>query len=454
MFCGRTEELEALERRYNSGRFEFLPVYGRRRVGKTALLKEFARGKNAVYFAAAMGPLSYNLRRLADAVAGRPMGLMDMDGILDLVRARSRDGRFLLIIDEFPYMETRDGRISGALQRFIDEEEDDSGLFLILCGSSMSMMEHEVLGYKSPLYGRRTGSIRLRPLTFRECMPMLEGFSLEDRVRIFTMVGGIPLYLRQFDPSLSIRDNIVEKFLRVDSFFVNEPYLTLSEEFENPRTYYSVLSSIASGKSKNSEISNDAGLSPALNSRYLDDLVDLGIVRRDHPVDRPQGKMTRYSIDDEFLAFHFRHLSGRQELDTDEMVPVAESILRKLQDDIGFEFERICASHMKSEFGGEIGRWWGGDPVTKRQEEIDIVLTKRTDDIVVGYFAECKYKNEKTGREILNDLKRKSELVKGYPEKRYVLYSKEGFEGLDGSDAYLFTLRDVAGPTDGSRRET
>lgn len=231
MLVGRDVELEALERRYDSGTFEFLPVYGRRRVGKTALLKEFARSRNSVFFTAKPGSMSNNLRRLARAITGRGTGAMDAEDVLQLVLERSVDERFLLIIDEYPNMIDRNNSFSGELQTFIDDHKDEMKLFLVLCGSSISMMEHEVLGYKSPLYGRRTGSLRLEPLPFVEARKLLTGFSDEDQMRIYAMVGGIPLYLQKFSPSMSLRDNIVNGFLAIDAYFADEPFMTLIEDF-------------------------------------------------------------------------------------------------------------------------------------------------------------------------------------------------------------------------------
>ncbi len=444
MFYGRTEELKLLEEKYDSGRFEFLPVYGRRRVGKTALLKKFAEGKNAVYFSAQKGPLSANLSRLAGAMMGTSVGVSDFEAILELVRVRSEKERFVLIIDEYPSLRTRDDSISGALQRFIDENKDDTRLFLILCGSSISMMMHEVMGYRSPLYGRRTGSLKVKPMCFQECRIFISQYDLDDQMKIYAMVGGIPMYLEQFHGT-SLKEDIISNFLAANSFFMDEPHMTLVEDFENPVTYYSVLYAVAHGSSKNSEISQKSDVSPALTTRYLNDLISVDIVSKEHPVDNPDGKSTRYRINDEFLKTYFKCIQGScADLSPEEMPAAADRILSAVQTEAGYEFEKICAAYLRRKLRGRPGRWWGSDPVTKRQEEIDIVITVEEDGRRIGYFVECKYRNEKVGEDVLDTLVARSALVKGYDVRRYVICSKAGFEeGLEKRDVLLLTLGDM-----------
>ncbi|MBR1973713.1 MAG: AAA family ATPase, partial [Candidatus Methanomethylophilaceae archaeon] len=202
MFYGRDRELALLEERYNSDRFEFLPVYGRRRVGKTRLLREFMAKHEGVFFTAKTRGLKENMDEFASKVYGADVSA-SLTSILDTIEKRSRDRRFVLVIDEYPRLLSKDRSVGDTLQEFIDRIHEDSKLFLILCGSSISVMEHEVLGYKSPLYGRRTGSLELLPLSVWESMEFLRGFDRDDSLRIYGMVGGIPMYLGLFDPSYS-----------------------------------------------------------------------------------------------------------------------------------------------------------------------------------------------------------------------------------------------------------
>ncbi len=447
MFCGREAELEKLEEAYASGRFEFIPVWGRRRVGKSSLLKKFFEGKRGVYFNAVMGDMPYNLKALASAVVGAEGVTMEFRSILDLVGEKSRDERYVLILDEFPYLQTSDGSVSGHLQNFIDGVREESKLMLVVCGSSVSMMERELLGGASPLFGRRTGGFRLRPMTFVESRCLLKGFSLEDQVLIYGMVGGVPPYLREFDPSVSLEENVRRNFLSGMPYFDDEAYMTLREDFPNPYTYFSILAALSEGLSRNAEISRKVGLEPPRTAKYLADLQSIGLVAKVSPVDRPNGKMTRYVLVDEFMRFFFRHLYtrggalyGDGHAGTD--VGLVMSDARR---EAGSTFEKICAQHLCRRLEAEPGTWWGGDPETGKAEEIDIVLSRRTTDGVAGWFVECKYRNEKTGVQVLDDLVRKSKLVKGFDESRYVLCSKSGFTGgFEGRDVTLLTLEDVA----------
>ncbi len=444
MFYGRDCELDALQKMYDSGRFEFLPVYGRRRVGKTALLRKFAEGKNAVYFSAREGPLAANLSRLAGAVMGIQTGPADFDAILELVRIRSEKERFMLIIDEYPSMRTRDDSISGTLQAFIDDNKDDSKLFLVLCGSSVSVMMHEVLGYKSPLYGRRTGGLRVGPMSFQESRQFIPQYGLDDQMRIYAMTGGIPLYLEQFGGTC-LKDDIIRNFMMPRSFFLDDPFMALAEDFENPITYYPVLHAMARGASKNSEISRKAGVSPALATRYLNDLIGAGIVSKEHPVDNPDGKSTRYRIDDRFLKTYFKCIHGDcADLSPEEMPAAADRILSAMQTEAGCEFEKICAAYLRRKLLGRPGKWWGTDPVSKKQEEIDIVITVEEDGRKTGYFVECDYGDGKIGEDVLDALVSRSALVRDYDIRRYAICSKAGFEeGLKRRDVLLLTLDDI-----------
>lgn len=444
MFHGRTDELRTLQERYDSGRFEFLPVYGRRKVGKTALLKKFAEGKNAVYFSAQKGSLGANLSGLAKALTGAETDMPDLDAILEVMRTRSEKERFLVIIDGFTDLKSRDDSVPGALKRFIDENKDRTKLFLILCGSSTNIMMHSSMGQRGFLYSMRTGNLKVRPMSFQEARAFIPQYCLEDQMRIYAMTGGIPLYLEQFSGT-SLKDDIIRNFMMPGSFFPDEAFMTLTENFENPITYYPILQAMAGGASRNSEISQKSDVSPALTTRYLSDLISVDIVSKEHPVDNPGGKSTRYRINDEFLKTYFKCIQGScADLSPEEMPAAADRILSAVQTEAGHEFEKICAAYLRRKLRGRPGRWWGSDPVTKRQEEIDIVITVEEDGRKIGYFVECKYRNEKVGEDVLDTLVARSALVKGYDVRRYVICSKAGFEeGLKKRDVLLLTLGDM-----------
>lgn len=440
MFIGRERELALLEDRYASGAFEFVPIYGRRRVGKTTLIKRFLEGKDHLYYSAVRRSADYNLGRVAERLFG-PGIKASLDAILGELKRRSSDRRFVLVIDEYPNLVKDEEWISDLIQEFIDDIKEDSKLFIILCGSSMNMMEHQVLGYKSPLYGRRTGSIKVEPFDYFQSRQFLEGFTEEDKVRIYGMVGGIPLYLEKFDSTRTLRENVSRNFLREDSFFRNEPEMLMMSEFDIPATYDAIVEAVARGCTKNSEIADAIGIKSSNISGLLNQLCGLGMIGKMRPVDNPGGKMVRYRVEDQFLAFYYRNIFGRYDALIDsEMDEAAEGILESHEGVLGFVFEDICAQFMRSR--GEVGTWWGVDANTRTREEIDLVIQSKRDDPPVWYFCECKYTGWDVGQNILDKLVHRAELVKVAGERRYVLFSRSGFtDGMPKrQDLETFTL--------------
>lgn len=444
---GRERELRALAERYDSGRFEMIPVYGRRRVGKTTLLKEFLRGRNGTYFSATRGSLDVNMARLASKVLGTDAPVrMALDELFREIRRRSESDRYVLVIDEYPNLVRRNAHFADALQEFIDEIEGDSKLFLILCGSSVSIMRHQVLSSESPIYGRRTGQLEVSPMDIWDAMKLLEGFSDEDAMRIYGMVGGIPLYLRMFRPEETLEDNVRRLFFEETSFFRNEHEFVLMEEFETPYTYYTVLEAVSSGHNRVSDIATYCSLDESTAHKHLSSLAATGFVERVAPVDRPDGRTSLYRVSDHFLRFQFgRVLQVADYYDPEDPSDTLDAVMKGIATDMGPVFEEICGQHLRRAHRGRLGRWWGPDPANRRQEEIDLILTKVEGGRTVGWFAECKYKREPAGMDILDTLRRRAALVKGYDERRLVIYSRSGFTGslVESGEAELYTLEDV-----------
>ncbi len=448
MFVGRNEELSRLEKRYSRDGFEFIPIYGRRRVGKTTLIREFMKGKEGVYYSARTISDKDNLALLGMKLFGysKPVPVT-IDLILEEVFRRASKGRFILAIDEYSRLARSSPGISDAIQNYIDERKDDSNLFLILCGSSLSIMEHEILGTNSPLYGRITGRMEIKPFDYFESRLFLEGFPEEDKVRIYGMVGGIPLYLSKFDSTMSLEDNVIENFLEKDSFFRNEPTMTLIEEFSRPHTYGKILGAIAEGYARMNDICTRTSMISSSLSKYINDLVQLGLVKRIHPVDNNSQKISRYIISDAFIEFYYRHImSTTDDMDDDERHIIAKRILKNQNNDLGCVFERISTEYLLRTHSGIPGKWWGTDPNTKTVEEIDIILTSLDENgHKHGLFVECIYKNEPIGSETIRTLIYRSGLVKGYDTMDYVICSKHGFKDDIGTynGVTLVTLNDM-----------
>jgi len=444
---GRKKELNALNERYDSGKFEMVPVFGRRRVGKTTLLKEFIKGRNGVYFSATRGSLDVNISKLASKVLGTASPVrMPLEDLFNEIRIRSETERYVLIIDEYPNLIRKNEHFSDALQEFIDEVEGESKLFLILCGSSLSIMKHQVLSSQSPIYGRRTGQLEVAPMEIWDAVGMLKGFSDEDALKVYGMVGGIPLYLKMFDPGISVQDNIRRLFFEESSFFRNEHEFVMMEEFDNPYTYYTVLEALAAGHTRVNDIATYCSLDNSTIHKHLSSLMATSFVERMFPVDNPDGKNVLYRISDNFLRFQFgRILPVIDYYDEEDSSETIGRILKGLETDMGTVFEQVCGQHLRRRHRGKLGRWWGPDPVSRTQEEIDLILTTVEDGKRIGWFAECKYRNEPVGVDVLDTLKCRASLVRGFDESRFIIYAKCGFtENLERSGAAeLNRLEDV-----------
>ena len=218
MFIGRERELTALQNQYNSSKFEFTVIYGRRRVGKTAIINEFVKDKDVIYFTGVESNEKQNLENFSQSImsykSDLPQGseFTSFQDALEFVFKLAQEKRIVLVIDEYPYVAKASKSLASTLQLMIDKHKDASKLFLILCGSSMSYMEDHVLAYKAPLYGRRTAQLKVQPFEFMEACKHFPKFAAEDKAIAYGIVGGTPQYLLQLDDGLSIKENIKKKF--------------------------------------------------------------------------------------------------------------------------------------------------------------------------------------------------------------------------------------------------
>lgn len=438
MFIGRERELNALERLYQSNKFEFAVIYGRRRVGKTALINKFIDDKNAIYFMGVESNAKQNLENLSKSIMEYVSGT-EIDSIfssfqsaLEYVFKLSEKERIILAIDEYPYVARSSKSLASTLQLLIDKYKDKSKLMLILCGSSMSYMEDHVLAYKAPLYGRRTAQMKLAPFDFEETCRYFKNFSDEDKALIYGVVGGTPQYLLQIDDNLSVEENIKNTFLNPVSFLYEEPINLLKQEVREPAIYTAVIAAVATGASRMSEISGKVGEDTNVCSMYLKNLINLGIVQKETPYGEKASRKSVYSIEDNMFRFWYRFVFENNSIIARGAADlVYKRIEPQLSDYMGKVFEEICRQYLwKQLLSGNcpvefasLGRWWGNNPKEKRQEEIDIMGEQ---DKNTALFAECKWTNEKVDLGILETLVKRSELF-NYKSKHYYLFSKSGF---------------------------
>ena len=449
MFIGRENELNALERLYRSDKFEFAVIYGRRRVGKTALINHFIDGKKAIYFMGVESNEKQNLENLSKSIIEFSSGIQgetyfsSYQAALEYVFKLAKEERIILAIDEYPYVARASKSLASTLQMLIDKYKEESKLMLILCGSSMSYMEDQVLAYKSPLYGRRTAQMKITPFDFEECCTYLRGLSDEDKALIYGIVGGTPQYLLQMSDKLSVEENIKNTYLNPMSFLYEEPVNLLKQEVREPAIYNAIITAIATGSSRMSEIATKVGESTTTCTAYIKSLINLGIIKRETPYGEKTSKKTIYSIEDNMFYFWYRFvLENSSVIARGAANLVYKRIETQLSDYMGRIFEEICTQYLwKQLLSGNmpiefvsLGRWWGNDPRKKSQTEIDIMGEQDSNSAI---FAECKWRNENVDLDVLETLIERSGLFR-YTKDHYFLFSKTGFtKGCVEKDAEM-----------------
>lgn len=437
MFIGREHELNTLNKLYNSDKFEFAVIYGRRRVGKTALISEFTKDKDTIFFTGVETNAKQNLDNFSRCIMEYNTGIasgasfnsfqMAFEYVFELAKTK----RIVLVIDEYPYVARASKSLASTLQLLIDKNKDASKLFLILCGSSMSYMEDHVLAYKAPLYGRRTAQFKINPFEFLEACRYFENFLDEDKALAYGIVGGTPQYLMQLDDKLSIEENIKNTHLNPSSSIFEEPTNLLKQEVREPAIYNAVITAIATGSSKMNEISNKIDEDTSVCATYIKNLITLGIVKKESPYGKKSTRKTIYSIEDNMFHFWYRFVPENTSIISRGAVDLAYSrIAPELSSYMGSVFEDICKQYLwKLLLEGkcavnftDLGRWWGANPKTKSQEEIDIMGTDKD----TALFAECKWTNEKVDLGVLETLVERSTLF-NYKRTHFYLFAKAGF---------------------------
>lgn len=406
MFIGRKYELGTLNKLYNENKFHFIVMYGRRRVGKTTLLTEFCKDKPSIFFVAE----EYNDKIALDSFSDRILSYFGLGGLVSrfeswekaflFLAEQAKDKRLVVVIDEFPYIVNSNKRIPSLLQNLIDHHLKDTKLFLIICGSSVSFIEKEVLGYKSPLYGRRTAQLIVEPFNFFESRDFFPNYDFENQVIAYGVLGGIPQYLSNFDDTKDIYENIKTKILDKASYLYEEPKLLLKQEVREPALYNSIIEAIASGSSKLNEISTKVGVDTDKCSKYISTLINLKILEKITPVGlKEKSRKSIYKIKDNFFRFWYRFIFNNKALIEQGLVDevIEKKIKPFINNFIGTVYEEICIDYLKilnknkalPFIFEKIGKWWGNNPYKKCEEEIDIIALDE-DNII---FGECKWQD-------------------------------------------------------------
>ncbi len=426
-FIGRRQEIEVLAAAYRQPESAFIPIYGRRRVGKSELILQFLKGKRGIYFLGKKAPAALQIREfLAEAasILEEPLlaGLAaeQWRDALGAVTSRwSGQGKLILVFDEFQWTVAASPELPSILQEKWDREWKRSGrVMLILCGSYVGFMEREILGRKSPLFGRRTAQILLRPFGYREAAEFHPAFSLVDRVRTYFICGGIPFYLQFFSDRKSIEANIAASLLDEYAPLFREPDFLLREELREVENYYAALLAVASGFSSSQAISQRAGVSSHSLHYYLQQLAELGYLRKRHPLvdGKRSPRQVRYGLADPLLKFWFRfvfpntshilHMGAKRTL-RDRIRPDLDAYF-------GTCFERLCQEALPHLYRGEgvaaafeVGEYWS------KTAQIDVVGLRDDGWIDLG---ECRWRARlPTPARVEEELERK---VREYPNPK------------------------------------
>ncbi|QFU82330.1 ATP-binding protein [Natronorubrum aibiense] len=454
-FYDRDDELAALETAFNSPGHDSYVVYGRRRVGKTELLKEFCTDRPHIYYLAAQEAEHRQrekfVEQVADTFDDRVPRIDGWDDAFEYLGDKLTSERHVVVIDEFPYLIAENDSLPSYIQAFVDEQLQHTDSMLVLCGSSVSTMESEVLGHESPLYGRRTGQIDLQPFSFQQARDIIT-YDFTDAIRSYSVTGGTPMYLTLFDYDRTLAENIQTELLSPTAVLYNEPEFLLRTELRNPARYMSILEAVALGHTTPNEISGATGIDPGPLSKYLQTLRRLRLIDREVPVtaSSQKSKRSQYRVADEFLRFWFRYVEpNRSSIEEAPTIVFDGTIEPNLPTHVATTFEDVCQEAVweairRGEFDlySKVGRWWYGE------EEVDIVGLAPDDDRIL--LAECKWTAEPVGYALVESLRAKAENVRWGPgdrEERYALFSRSGFvdgleDDLDGNWS-LFSIDDL-----------
>ena len=461
MFYCREEELRTMNNRYKKGHFECVVIYGRRRVGKTALINEFCKGKPTVYFSALNASSQENLEALSKAIytcqnsdSTSTPTYRSYEDALEAITGMAMEKRLVFVIDEYPYLAKAEKSISSRLQHIIDHSWQDSRIYLILCGSSMSFMEYQVLGYESPLYGRRTAQFKIQALTYREITEFHPELKAADQALLYGVTGGIPHYINKLDVESNLDEALLDNLFSTSSYLFEEPENLLKQELREPAIYNSVISAIAAGASHSNEISTKVGLESGVCAKYLKVLLDLGILKKETPITEKPGKKTIYAIDDNFFRFWYRFVPRNMSvISAGRMRLIYEQAVKRFYPDyMGLVFEKMCQEYLLRYAKdlpillSNVGQWWGTDSKTRKEVQIDIVgAPVDGNEYLIG---SCKYRNEKIGIEELELLRRYAAVFRQNGIFHYYIFSKGGFtpallEAEMQGEVTLFTLGDL-----------
>ena len=480
MFIGRETELKFLEDKYKEKRAQLIVLYGRRRVGKTETLREFCKGKPHIFFSCTQTTDRVQLAKFSkqllreDIPAKQYISEFEdwekaFRAILDLPYGEKKK---LIVIDEFPYMCRGNKSIPSILQNLWDMAFKDSNVMIILCGSAMSFIEKELLAEKNPLYGRATGIYKLKEMGFYDAARFFPDYSERDKILAYAVLGGIPHYLNQFSPELSLAENIRRNILTKGSVLYSETDFLLHQELRETPIYNSIIEAVALGNTRLNDISQKSLVEDtSKTSVYLKNLIELGLVEREFSVDAGTKKRANtnrgtYHLTDNFFrfwyAFGFANLSQLEDGDAEGVYeylvePALHEFASPVFEDVCKEFVRELQKKNALPFRyAKMGRWTGKTTVRDKEAqnglrvaetEIDLLAVSRgAKEYMVG---ECKFKRSPFTYSEYLDTAAKLTPLKERAKFYYALFSESGFDEKIMSEAgkqkklYLYDLKTI-----------
>lgn len=450
-FIDRKKEIAFLNGRYSDKGFDMIIIYGRRRIGKTELIKEFIKNKPHIYFLCDKKGTERNVIRFKKKISSfldEPVvATNDLEEIFSYLLKKT-EGKSVIVFDEFSYLVEKDKDIPSVFQVVIDELLSKQNLTLILCGSSVSMMIQGALSYKSPLYGRKTGHINLQEIDFKHLYDMFPKKKTKEIVETYAILGGVPFYLEKVSSSKSVFENIDENIVSKDGKLYEETDFLLKTELREPDVYKAIIEAVANGATKVVEIANKSGIKARDIDKYLKTLIRLGILKKSIPVTETKSKRSVYSVEDNFFDFWFRFCEPyKSDLELGEKRIVKESIKKNFNIYAGKKFEELIRKHTHVFFPDfqKTGKWWGyyREKSERKTAEIDIVgLNKQKKEVL---FAECKWKDNVNAEKVFSELKKKSEFVMWNKDKRkeyYAIFARSFRKKIKQKNTYCYDLQD------------
>jgi len=479
MFIGREAELKFLNDKYQEKSGQLIVLYGRRRIGKTETLREFCKGKPHVFFSCTQTTDRVQLRNFSSRILKEDIPARNYISEFDNWEKAFRaildfpygDHKKLLVIDEFPYMCRGDQSIPSILQNLWDAELRNSNVMLILCGSAMSFMEKELLAEKNPLYGRATGIYKMKEMGFYDAARFFPDYSDLDKVLAYAVLGGIPHYLRQWNPELTISENIRRNILTKGCILYSEVDFLLHQELRETPIYNSIIETVALGSTRLNDISQKSLIEDTSKTCvYLKNLTELGIVEREFSVDakikeHANSNRGTYRLTDNFFRFWYAFgFSNFSQLEDGDVEGVYQYVVKPaLHEFASFAFEDICREFVreiqkKNELPfrySKMGRWTGKTTVRDnsapnglRTAETEIELLCMDRDATKYLVGECKFKGSPFSYSEYLDTLAKLAPLKEKAQFYYALFSENGFDEKILSNAaenrtQLFSLHQI-----------